>query len=122
MVFIDTNIWLYLSNPDSPYHLKTKKNLAEFINGSKSFVVTWQIFYEFIRCATDLRIYSRPVSWKEAYAFIEMIFAYPTIRILHEGVAHHEALRFVMEKSGFSKGSFSAESSTSATTASRPPA
>lgn len=104
--FVDANAWLYLANPQSPFHAKVGKALAEILSGRRAFAVSWQVFYEFMRCATDPRVYENPVPWKEAFGFISRVFGSMNARVLTEGTSHTEALEHVMGEAGFSRGHF----------------
>lgn len=104
--FIDVNIWLYLANPLSQFHQKTKQILQPYLDGKKKFAVSWQIFYEFIRSATDPRMTPNTVSWVEAFHFINKVFRHPGTAILQEGPGHSESLQFSLEKSGYRQGHF----------------
>ncbi len=59
ILFIDVNIWLYGANPQSPHYEPVRKALRPYWEGTKDFAVSWQVFYEFVRSATDPRLYAR---------------------------------------------------------------
>lgn len=104
--FIDVNLWLYLANASSPFYAKVKQALTPYLRGDKNFVLSWQVFYEFIRTATDPRVYVSPLSWNQAFDYISRVFQMTNARLLHEGNTHSEALQFVLEQSGYSRGHF----------------
>ena len=104
--FIDTNVWLYLANPLSTSHQKVTAFLNPYLQGVRNFAVSWQVFYEFIRAATDPRMYANPSTWAEAFHFINKVFQQNGAMILQEGPAHSESLKFALEKSGYKQGHF----------------
>ncbi|MBI4237215.1 MAG: PIN domain-containing protein [Deltaproteobacteria bacterium] len=106
IAFIDANAWLYLTNPRAVPHRKVKNALDPYLRGEKRFAVSWQIFYEFIRTATDPRVYATPASWSEAFQCISKIFQHAGAAILQEGPDHPAALKFVLEKAGYKQGHF----------------
>ncbi|MBI2981706.1 MAG: PIN domain-containing protein [Deltaproteobacteria bacterium] len=106
IAYIDVNVWLYLANPISPFHAPASHFLAPYLQGTKNFAVSWQIFYEFIRAATDPRLYAVTVSWLEAFHFIDKIFRHSGVEILLEGPSHPESLKFALEKGGYKQGPF----------------
>lgn len=104
--FIDVNVWLYLANPQSPFHLAAKTVLKPHTEDGQAFAVSWQIFYEFVRTATDPRVYLHPVSWEAASDFMTRVFSHPSVQILTETPAHELALRAVLKESGYVRGHF----------------
>lgn len=106
MPFIDVNIWLYQANPESPFHAAVKSVLKPYLEGGSAFAVSWQVFYEFVRTATDPRVYSCPVSWTLACDFISRIFLHPSAHVLTETAAHEMSLRSVLEDAGYVRGHF----------------
>lgn len=104
--FIDVNIWLYLANPDSPFHPRTERAVRPYLHGGRQFALSWQVCYEFVRSATDPRLFPSPVSAKAALGFITKVFDRPNAWILHEGLTHGETLRSVIEQSGYTRGYF----------------
>lgn len=104
--FIDTNSWLYVANPSSHFYDQARKHLEPYLQGRKPFAVCWQIFYEFIRAATDPRLFSKPSSWEDAFSFISKIFHFPGAQILQEGFEHDDSLQTILKKSRYVRGHF----------------
>lgn len=104
--FIDVNVWLYLANPESSFHQKVSTFLDPYLRGVKKFAVSWQIFYEFIRAATDPKMHTTPTTWSDAFHFMEKIFLIEGIVLLQEGPAHHASLKFALETAGYRQGHF----------------
>lgn len=104
--FVDANIWMYLTFADSPFHLNVKRFLKPYLDGVKTFSVSWQVFYEFIRGVTDPSIFARPLKWTEAHSFMEKIFRAPQARILGEGEDHIDVLKEILKESGYTRGHF----------------
>lgn len=105
-VFIDTNAWLYAANSSSRFYDKAQYHLEAYLQGEKPFVLCWQVFYEFIRAATDPRLFSKPSSWENAFSFISKIFHFPKAQVLQEGFEHDESLQTILKQSQYTRGHF----------------
>jgi toxin-antitoxin system PIN domain toxin len=90
---VDTNILLYAANRRSPYHLPSASAWEEWRSGSEAWLVTWSVVYEFLRSATHPRTYDRPLTFEEAWSFIETLRISPSFGILVETDRHAEVVR-----------------------------
>lgn len=106
MIFIDTNVWLYFANKDSPFYESVELFLRPCLKGEREFAVSWQIIYEFIRTVTHPNYHATPLSWKEAHNFVTQVLRFPNMKLIQEGPAHAEALEYVVEQSGYTRGYF----------------
>lgn len=68
---IDTNILLYAANRDAEQHDAAREFLYAAAESSDLWYFTEGIFYEFLRVATHQRVFDRPLSWRQAMAFLQ---------------------------------------------------
>ena len=82
MFVVDTNLLLYALNPDSDDHLQALALLEEWRRGDRSWFLTWGIVYEFLRVSTHNRVFSRPLTIRQATGWIELLLASPRAGVL----------------------------------------
>ena len=92
-IFIDTNILLYRVNQDFPEHMKTKKCLDSLIEKHTLFCLSYGVIYEFLRVSTHPRVFSKPLSSKNAFSFISQFFETVSISFLSPTDRHFEVLK-----------------------------
>lgn len=88
MFVVDTNIFIYAANEQAAEYGKCRDLILEWRSRSEPWYLTWSIVYEFLRVATHPNVFSRPLSSKEAWAFIEAVLAAPNIDFLIETERH----------------------------------
>lgn len=98
MFVVDTNILLYAVNTDCAEHERCREFLEQCRAGSGRWYLTWSIAYEFLRVSTHPRVFPAPLKPKAAWAFLEALFASPSLRMLSEGPDHREVLAATFEE------------------------
>ncbi len=93
MFLVDTNILVHAVNRQSPEHDKAAELLEKWRASPDIWYVTWPIVYEFLRVATHLSIFQRPLKITMAWSFIESLFAASSCDVLAETDRHGEVLR-----------------------------
>ncbi len=73
MIVIDTNVLLHAADTSSEYHAPCRRLLEHARASTTPWFLTWGILYEFLRVATHPRVYARPRSAAEAYAFVDAL-------------------------------------------------
>ena len=91
MFVIDTNILVYAADEHSSGHEPCRKLLSEARVQQESWYLTWGIIYEFLRVSTHPRLFSKPLSIRRAWAFLDAVVASPTADILQETRRHQES-------------------------------
>jgi len=85
---IDTNVFVFAANEDSPEHGACARRLNLLRSGMAPCYVTWGILYEFARVVSHPRIFRRPWSSPRAWSFVEELLAQGKIRPLLHGPRH----------------------------------
>ena len=62
--------------------------------------MTWGIVYEFLRVSTHPRVFRKPFSLREAWGFVEVVLASPSLTILVETDRHDEVASAVFDSGG----------------------
>lgn len=94
MVFVvDTNLLLYAALREFKEHERAGNLLANWGTAAEPWNITWSIAYEFMRVATHRAPFPHPLTFGEAWAFIESLRASPSFGILVETERHAEVVR-----------------------------
>ncbi len=88
MFVVDTNVLLYAANQNSPGHEPCKRLLARWRNQAEPWYLTWGIIYEFLRVSTHPRVFSKPLSLRDAWVFLDAALASPAAEVLQETERH----------------------------------
>jgi len=89
---IDTNLLLYAVNLDATEHERAHGFLQEAGRSGSHWYLTEGIVYEFLRVATHPRVFPRPLTAVQAFAFIEALLASPRFGVLSAGPRHWPVL------------------------------
>ena len=81
---LDTNILLYASDSDSPYHEQARSFLDACMHQEELFCLGWPTVMSYLRIATHLSVFVRPLTPKEAMANIGTLLSLPHSRFLSE--------------------------------------
>jgi toxin-antitoxin system PIN domain toxin len=82
---IDVNILLYASDRSSPKHQAALSFLESRSSGGELFCLAWPVMMSYLRIATHPRIFSHPISPKQALDNVEALLNLPHVRVLAEG-------------------------------------
>lgn len=93
MFVVDTNLLIYSANRRSPYQGPARSALENWRQGSEAWFLTWSVIYEFLRATTHTRTLDRPLTFVEAWAFIETLRSSTSFGILVETERHAEVVR-----------------------------
>ena len=90
MFVVDTNIFVYAADEDSPFHERCFELLETWRRQASAWYTTWAILYEFLRVTTHPRVFR--VTWPaaRAWAFVEAVIASPGLRLLSASDRHAE--------------------------------
>lgn len=93
MFVVDTNVLLYAANVRALEHTKAEDSLRQWREGAEPWSVTWSTVYEFLRVTTHRAVFLKPLTFAEAWSFIEALLASPFFSILLETGRHAEIVR-----------------------------
>src|SRR4030042_3844493 len=91
MFVVDTNIFVYAADGDSPFHQCCRGKIEEWRRLPTPWYSTWGIMYEFLRVITHPRIFHKPWTAPKAWDFVEAILAAPSFGLLAPSERHAEA-------------------------------
>jgi hypothetical protein len=97
---VDTNVLAYAVNKDCAEHAAASRALARWLAGSIPWALTWQIVYEFLRIVTHPRVFSRPLSARQALGFLDPILGSDLVTVLRPTARHEAVLSDVIKEFG----------------------
>jgi len=89
---IDTNLLVYAADEDFPGQIEMRRLLRQWSGSSEPWYVTWSIVYEFLSVATQRSAFAHPLSFSQAWQFIEALRAFTSFKILMETERHTEVV------------------------------
>ena len=93
MFVVDTNLLLYARDENSAFHERMRTSLAEWGAGRETWFVTWSVVNEFLRVATHRSVFAHPLTFAEAWDFIESLRTSASFGFLVETDRHAEVVR-----------------------------
>ena len=93
MFVVDTNLLIYAANENFPGRQRARSLLAEWSSSDERWFVTWSVVYEFMRVVTHPTVFPHPLSFADAWDFIESLRLSPSFGILVETDRHAEVVR-----------------------------
>ena len=93
MFVVDTNLLVYAADEDFAGQRQMRQVLREWSESSEAWYVTWSIVYEFLSVATQRTAFAHPLSFSQAWHFVETLRAFPSFKILTEAGRHAEVVR-----------------------------
>jgi toxin-antitoxin system PIN domain toxin len=85
---VDTNVLVYAIDRDAADHAACRRLLERCRQQAEPWYLTWGIAYEFLRVTTHPAIFRCPLATKDAWAFLEAVFASPGLGMLLETERH----------------------------------
>lgn len=88
MFVVDTNVLIYAADRDSAEHGACRALVERCQSRSAPWYLTWGIVYEFLRVTTHPAVFRRPFSVRDAWSFLDAVFASPGFGMLVETERH----------------------------------
>jgi hypothetical protein len=82
VLVVDTNVFVYAADEDSPYHATCRDWLERQRTHADAWYTTWAILYEFLRVTTHPKVMRRPWKITEAWRFVTALIASPGLDLL----------------------------------------
>lgn len=98
MIALDTNILVYASRRDSPFHLRARNVLADLAEGQSRWAIPWACLHEFFAVVTSGRFYEPPTTPETAITQIAAWLESPTLMLLSEGSTYFQVLSAVLRQ------------------------
>ncbi len=99
MFVVDTNIFVYAADEDSPFHKSCRGKIEDWRRLTTPWYSTWGIMYEFLRVITHPRVFRKPWTAPKAWEFLEAILASPSFGVLLPSIKHAEIAAEVLRSS-----------------------
>ena len=93
MFVIDTNLLIYAVDEDFSGQERMRGLLAEWGSSGEPWFTTWSIVYEFLRVATHRSVFARPLTFANAWSFIDSLRLSSSFGVLVETDRHVEVVR-----------------------------
>jgi hypothetical protein len=93
MFVVDTNLLIYAAIREFREHDQATKLLAEWGSAAESWHITWSIAYEFMRVVTHRAALPHPLTFADAWSFIDSLRSSPSFGVLVETERHAEVVR-----------------------------
>jgi hypothetical protein len=90
---VDTNLLIYAANENFPGRQRMRSLLAQWSSSGEVWYATWSIIYEFLCVATHRSVFAHPLTFADAWTFIESLRSSPSFGILVETDHHAEVVR-----------------------------
>lgn len=94
---VDANILLYASDTSSPQYRDAHEFLTGCTKQSELWYVPWSIVMAYLRIATHPRIFSHPLTPREAAGNIQSLLQLPQVRPLSEAEGFFDMYQDVMK-------------------------
>jgi len=104
MFVVDTNIFVYAADEDSPFYAPCRGKIEEWRLLTSPWYTTWGILYEFLRVVTHPRVFRQPWTASQAWNYVEAILASPSFGLLTYSERHAQVAAEIIKKSAFLRG------------------
>ncbi len=81
---VDVNVLLYASDRSSPFHETASDFLRECFSDGDILCLAFMTLMSYLRIATHPRIFTNPLSPKEAMENVQMLASLPQVRFISE--------------------------------------
>jgi toxin-antitoxin system PIN domain toxin len=98
MILIDANLLIYAYNPQSEHHPAAKEWLETVFSQTDPVCLAWQTILAFLRIVTNIHVFAKPFSPKEAREIVSEWLLQAPVEILEPGERHWTILGNFMEE------------------------
>ncbi len=88
MLALDADLLAYAVNRFAPEHARAAPVVEALVNGERPWALPWPAVYEALRLVTHPHAVARPLKASDAWSFLGLVAASPTVRLLGP-TAHH---------------------------------
>jgi toxin-antitoxin system PIN domain toxin len=100
VTLVDANVLLYAYNADAPRQRAAANWLAKLLKTGETIALPWVTIWAFIRIGTNSRIWTNPLSSKEAFRIVGEWLGQPGVVALNTGPLHAEILERLVNSYG----------------------
>jgi predicted nucleic acid-binding protein len=92
MLALDADLLAYAVNRFAPEHARAAAVVEELVNGERPWALPWPVVYETLGLVTHPHAVARPLRASDAWSFLGLVLASPTVRLLGPTERHAETL------------------------------
>jgi len=100
VILIDTNLWLYASLRETPFHGRARSWLETIFNGDEPIALPWSVVLAVLRISTQSRLMRHPLRAEQALDLAEGWLCHPLVALVQPGPRHWTLLRSLIEATG----------------------
>ncbi|HSK27454.1 MAG TPA: type II toxin-antitoxin system VapC family toxin [Jiangellales bacterium] len=100
MKLVDANVLLYAVNRDAPHHKVSRSWLDQALAGATSVGLAWVPLLAFVRLATKVGLFPRPLSVDGAMNQVDQWLAQPAAHLVQPGDRHASILAALLRDVG----------------------
>ncbi len=100
MILVDANLLLYAVNRDLPQHARALAWWESALSGREPVALAWVVVLAFLRISTNPRIFERPLTIKQATAYMDEWLAVSVVKPIAPGAGHWAILRQLLVHNG----------------------
>jgi toxin-antitoxin system PIN domain toxin len=100
MILVDANLLLYAINTEMPQHKAAKAWWESVLSASVIVGIPWVVALAFLRISTNPRIFSKPLTVKQAIHYLDEWQAMPLTNLVTPGDNHWSIFRNLLKQTG----------------------
>jgi toxin-antitoxin system PIN domain toxin len=100
MRLVDLNVLLYAVNRDSPQHDTVRSWWERALSGDEPVGLAWIVVLGFLRLATNVKVFTQPLTPDEAVERVEAWLTHPNVRLVRETEGHWQILKELLDQAG----------------------
>lgn len=100
MKLVDLNVLLYAINRDAPRHETVRSWWEKALAGEEPIALAWVVVLGFLRLATNVRVFAKPLRSNQAIERVEAWLAHPNLRMVVETKEHWRILKELLAEAG----------------------
>jgi toxin-antitoxin system PIN domain toxin len=101
---VDTNVLVYGSDQDSPYHTPAERFMERCARSPEAWYLTWVNIFEFLRVVTHPNVFKRPMPLADAQDNIGQLLSLPQVEVLTEETGFFDLYRDLTAQAGTVSG------------------
>jgi uncharacterized protein len=90
---VDTNDLVNAAIRECAAHTRARSVIGQWASSGEPWLATWSVAYEFLRVTTHRNAFRNPLTFAEAWAFIEALQSSPSFDLLTETERHADVIR-----------------------------
>ncbi len=100
MILVDANILLYAINTEMPQHKAARKWWENILSASVIVGIPWVVALAFLRISTNPRIFSKPLTVRQAIDYLDEWLAMPLTNLVTPGDNHWSIFKNLLMQTG----------------------